>query len=139
MAVFPDSETLQNVLVGFFKILADHDQIKPKLLASNLIVKFFYSDPELAITIDCTKDPIDITVNDQEKKAEVEMSMKADVAHKFWFGKVNLVAALARRQMIAKGPVPKILKLLPAIKPSYEIYPKYLDEAGFKDFNYIPT
>jgi hypothetical protein len=64
--------------------------------------------------------------------------MKADVAHKFWFGKVNLVAALARRQMIAKGPVPKILKLLPAIKPSYAIYPKYLEE-GFKEYNYIPT
>ena len=55
--------------------------------------------------------PIEVTFNDNDKKPEVEMSMKADVAHKFWFGKVNLVAALARRQMIAKGPVPKILKL----------------------------
>jgi len=61
--------------------------------------------------------------------------MKADIAHKFWFGKVNLTMALTRRQMVAKGPIPKILKLLPAIKPSYAMYPKYLDENGYSQYN----
>jgi len=58
------------------------------------------------------------------------MTMSSDIAHKFWFGRVNLMAALTRKQMVAKGPVPKVLKLLPAIKPSYEMYPKYLVENG---------
>ncbi|MDX1386052.1 MAG: hypothetical protein R3257_00575, partial [bacterium] len=58
------------------------------------------------------------------------MTMKADVAHRFWFGKVNLIAALTRREMVAKGPIPKILKLLPAIKPAYSLYPEYLKEKG---------
>jgi hypothetical protein len=61
--------------------------------------------------------------------------MSADIAHKFWFGKVNLMAALTRKQMVAKGPIPKILKLLPAIKPTYEMYPKYLVESGYEKFN----
>ena len=138
MGVFPNSETLKKVLGDFFQILAEHQEIKPRLLASNLVIKFIYSDHDLAITIDCSKYTITITFNDDQKKPEVEMSMKADIAHKFWFGKINLVAALARRQMIAKGPVPKILKLLPAIKPSYVIYAKYLEER-FKEYNYLPT
>ncbi|MBF0497796.1 MAG: hypothetical protein HQK58_14680 [Deltaproteobacteria bacterium] len=61
--------------------------------------------------------------------------MKAEIAHKFWYGKVNLTAALARRQMTAKGPIPKIMALLPAIKPAYAMYPKYLDDNGFQIYN----
>jgi hypothetical protein len=48
---------------------------------------------------------------------------------------VNLMAALTRKQMVAKGPIPKILKLLPAIKPSYAMYPKYLDDNGYGEYN----
>jgi len=61
------------------------------------------------------------------------MSMKADVAHQFWHGKVNLMAALTRRQIVAKGPIPKILRLLPAVEPVYELYPKLLRELGRED------
>ena len=46
----------------------------------------------------------------------------------------NLVIALARREMVAKGPIPKILKLLPVIKPAYELYPKYLSEKGLQQY-----
>ena len=59
------------------------------------------------------------------------MTMKADVSHAFWHGRVNLVAALAKKQIIATGPIPKILKLLPAIQPLYHTYPAMLNEKGF--------
>ena len=48
---------------------------------------------------------------------EVVMSMEADTAHRFWLGKVNVTVALARGQIKAKGPVAKILKLVPLTKP----------------------
>jgi hypothetical protein len=94
-------------------------------------MKFVYSDPPLAITIDLGGESPVFTFNDDQKKPEVEMSMKADTAHKFWYGKVNLVMALARREMVAKGPIPKLLKLLPVIKPAYDLYPQYLKEKGW--------
>ena len=135
MSVFDNSEKFEEVLGGFFKLIAATPQVADKLLASKLIIRFIYSDPDLTLVVDCSGDAVDIRVNDNETKAIVEMSMKADIAHKFWFGKVNLTMALTRRQMIAKGPVPKILKLLPAIKPTYAMYPKYLDENGFSQYN----
>ncbi len=131
MPYFENSEKFQEILGGFFKTLVIHPTISQKLKDSKLVIKFNYSDPALAITIDCTKDPIQILFNDSILKPEVEMSMKADVAHRFWFGKVNLLAALTRREMVAKGPIPKALKLLPVIKPAYDLYPKYLEEKGF--------
>ncbi|MFO1520380.1 MAG: SCP2 sterol-binding domain-containing protein [bacterium] len=131
MAYFESSEKLQEVLGGFFRRLVDDPEIGKKLKDSKLVIKFNYSDPNLSITIDCSKDPVPLSFNDAATKAEVEMNMKADVAHRFWFGKVNLLAALTRREMVAKGPIPKVLKLLPVIKPAYDLYPKYLEEKGY--------
>ncbi len=131
MPTFENSEMLQKVLGGFFEYLLSNKDIGPKLFASKMILKFNYTDPALSITVDLTGADPAVTFNDTSKKAEVEMGMKADVAHRFWLGKVNLVIALARREMVAKGPIPKILKLLPIIKPAYGYYPKYLEEKGF--------
>jgi SCP-2 sterol transfer family protein len=131
MPYFQNSEQLQQVLGGFFNSLVNDPSIGQKLKDSKLVIKFAYSDPDLTITVDCSKNPIVVLFNDTSLKPEVEMSMKADVAHRFWFGKVNLLAALTRREMVAKGPIPKVLKLLPVIKPAYDLYPKYLQEKGF--------
>ncbi len=135
MAVFENHEIFKKVIVGFFNLLGDTPQVADKLMASKMVIRFIYSDPDLAVVVDCSGDKVDVRPDDMDTKVVVEMSMKADVAHKFWFGKVNLTMALTRRQMVAKGPVPKILKLLPAIKPSYAMYPKYLDDNGFSQYN----
>jgi len=135
MGLFPDSKTFEKCLEGFFNLMADTPIIADKLLESKMIIRFVYSDPDVVITIDCSGDKIDVRPGDTDTKVIVEMTMSSDIAHKFWFGRVNLMAALTRKQMIAKGPVPKVLKLLPAIKPSYEMYPPYLMENGYAEYN----
>lgn len=135
MAIFKDVETFERCLVGFFELLAEHETIAPKLLKSGLIIRFNYTEPDVSITVDCSKHPIEVLANDTTREPTVAMGMKADIAHKFWYGKVNLTAALARRQMTAKGPIPKILALLPAIKPSYVLYSPYLRENGFEEYD----
>ncbi|OGP16070.1 MAG: hypothetical protein A3I75_06435 [Deltaproteobacteria bacterium RIFCSPLOWO2_02_FULL_50_16] len=130
MPYFKDSQQLEGVLVGFFRKLAAHPEIGARLKQSKIIVQFAYQEPDLSITIDCSGEGIEITSNDTGKKPEVLMKMKADTAHRFWFGKVNLLMALTRREITAKGPIPKILRLLPVIKPAYQLYPQYLKESG---------
>ena len=93
-------------------------------------MKFVYREPDASITIDLTGEKAVFTFDDMEKKPVVEMGMKADTAHKFWMGQVNLVIALARREITAKGPVPQILKMLPIIKPAYKLYPDYVKDKG---------
>ena len=56
--------------------------------------------------------------------------MKADVAHEFWMGKVNVPMAIMSGKIVSKGPTPKALALLPAIKPAYAMYPQVLQEVG---------
>jgi hypothetical protein len=64
---------------------------------------------------------------------EVVMSMEADTAHRFWLGKVNVTVALARGQIKAKGPVAKILKLVPLTKPVFPRYKAQLEAQGRED------
>ena len=135
MGMFKTSEKLEEVLGGFFKLMVDTPVIADKLLKSKLVIRFSYTDPDLVVVVDCSGEKIDVRPHDTDSKAIVEMSMSSDIAHRFWFGMVNLTKALTRKEMIAKGPIPKVLKLLPAIKPSYAMYPKYLDENGFEQYN----
>lgn len=133
MAYFKDSEQLKDVLGGFFLKLFTHPEIGPKLRAANLKLLFQYADPNLSIAADTSQEPVQLIFDDPTFKPDVQMSMKADVAHRFWHGKVNLVIALTRREMVAKGSIPKILKLLPVIKPAYALYPEYLREKGLEN------
>jgi hypothetical protein len=59
--------------------------------------------------------------------------MEADTAHRFFLGKVNVTTALARGQIKAKGPVAKILKLVPLTKPIFPRYKAQLEEQGRDD------
>jgi len=137
MGMFESAEKFEEIIVGFFKLMGETPQIADKLLASGMIIRFKYTDPDLVVVVDASGDKIDVRPHDTETKAIVEMSMSADVAHRFWFGKVNLTVALTRKEMVAKGPIPKVLKLLPAIKPAYAMYPKYLEENGYGEYNIL--
>jgi len=134
MGLFETSETFEEILGGFFRLIGDTPDVAEKLLASDMVIRFIYKDPDVVLVVDCSGEKIDVRPGDTDSKAEVEMSMTADIAHKFWFGKVNLMAALTRKQMVAKGPIPKILKLLPAIKPTYTMYPAYLENNGYGQY-----
>src|SRR5690606_24210881 len=124
---------LYSVLGEFYQALKSDPALKDKLLDSNLIVQFVYEEPDARITIDASGDEVQIYLGDTYPgKPEVVMSMKADFAHQFWQGKVNLIAALTRRQVKAKGNVPKAVKLLPILKPAYDLYPRYLEERGLE-------
>jgi hypothetical protein len=131
MGMFESSAKFEEVLSGFFQLVADTPLVANRLTASKLRIRFRYSDPDVVLVVDCSGPRVTVKPGDTASVVEVDMSMSADIAHRFWHGKVNLMAALARKQMIAKGPIPKILALLPAIKPTYEMYPRYLEEHGY--------
>jgi alcohol dehydrogenase len=130
--VFKNADMLYDVLIEFYELLKDNPEIGPQLAQSDLCVQFRYKNPSAVITIDATGDDIEIIKGAFDGRPEVTLTMKADFAHQFWHGKANLVTALTRRQVAAKGNVPKTIKLLPILKPSYALYPKFLVKKGLR-------
>jgi hypothetical protein len=118
-------------MTPFFNKLKDDPNMGPKVLASGLIIQFVYSDPDAVLTIDYPNNLI--IAGPTDLAPTVTMSMTAKTAHRFWLGKVNLMVALTKREMVAKGPVAAIMKLLPIIKDSYAMYQQYLKDIGLED------
>jgi hypothetical protein len=138
MAIFKDAAELYQCIGGFFKEATKDPDMAPKIAASGLVIRFNYSDPTSTITVDAKNPPaagqfFNIFEGPNELKPDVDMTMTADIAHRFWHGKINLVQALAKGEMKAQGPIPAILKLLPAIKPAYTLYPAFLRKIGQGD------
>lgn len=131
--VFKDSDMLYDILMGFYDMLNKDPVIGPSLNKTNLCIQFRYTKPDAVITIDATGVETQLIKGEFKGEPEVTMSMEADFAHKFWHGKANLVTALTRRQVKAKGNVPKTLKLLPILKPAYDLYPDFLRDKGFEE------
>lgn len=133
MAYFTSSEELNKVMESLWHKIKAHPEMSKKLIDAKMVVQFKYRDPEGQLTID-TSDGQDmkIIVGKTDVKPTIEMSMKADVAHEFWLGKVNVATAIMSGKISSKGPTAKALALLPAIKPAYAIYPQVLQEAGNK-------
>jgi putative sterol carrier protein len=117
-----------------FEELAEDDELSPKFRRANTIVQYQYRNPESQVTVDLREDSDgQVDCGETDLEPEVIMSMEADTAHKFWLGKVNVTVALARGQMKAKGPVAKILKLVPLVKPVFPRYKAQLEQAGRDD------
>jgi len=133
MPVFQSTEELYRVMGALFERLKAEPTIADRLLEGELVVRFRWRDPEGEVTIDLRRAPITYTFGPGDLPADVEMIQSADVAHRFWLGRLNVAQAIATRQVIAKGSVPKALKLLPAIQPAFALYPQVLRQLGRAD------
>jgi putative sterol carrier protein len=134
LAYFKDADEVYQFIGKLFEDLADDDELAPKFRKANTIVQYQYRNPDSTITVQLQEgEEGKVDCGDTTMEPEVVMSMEADTAHKFWLGKVNVTVALARGQMKAKGPVAKILKLVPLVKPVFPRYRKMLEEAGRSD------
>ena len=134
MAYFKDADEVYRYIGRLFEQLAEDEELAPKFRKANTIVQYQYRDPESQITvklIDGENGQVDCGQTSMEP--EVVMTMDADTAHRFWLGKVNVTVALARGQMKAKGPVAKILKLVPLTKPIFPRYRALLEEDKRED------
>jgi 2-oxoisovalerate dehydrogenase E1 component len=133
MPVFQSTEELYQVMGTLFERLKAEPTIANPLLEGELVVRFRWQKPEGEATVDLRRGPIAYTFGPSDLPADVEMIQSADVAHQFWLGRLNVAQAIATRQVIAKGSVPKALKLLPAIRPAFALYPEVLRQLGRDD------
>src|SRR4051812_17281081 len=134
MPYFKDEQEVYRYIGQLFLDLAEDDELWPRFQRANTIVQYQFRNPESQITVRMQEDAdAQVDLGSTELDAEVLMTMEADTAHKFWLGKVNVTVALARGQMKAKGPVAKILKLVPLVKPVFPRYQKMLADAGRQD------
>src|ERR687895_742143 len=110
MAYFKDDQEVYQYIGKLFQDLANDDELAPKFRKANTVVQYQYRNPESQITVKMIEGEDGVVdCGETSMDPEVVMTMKA------------------------KGPVAKILKLVPLVKPVFPRYRSMLEDAGRQD------
>ncbi|MHA6792675.1 sterol carrier protein [Pseudonocardia bannensis] len=132
MAAFKDEAEVYEFLGGVFRRGLQDPALVAKLQPSGVVLRITYTDPDAVITVDMPGAEIH-TGAGVGPEPNVELFMSSDTGNRFWLGKVVLPVALAKGQVRAKGPVAKLLKVLPLAKGLFGPYKDHLESAGRAD------
>jgi hypothetical protein len=134
MPYFKDAEDVYAHLGRLFEdIIADED-LGARFRQADSVVQIRMRRPDSQVTVKAlAEEDLQVEFGVTELRPEVVLAMDADTAHRFWLGKVNVTVALARGQISARGPVAKILKLVPLVVPVRDRYEARLRDAGRDD------
>ncbi|NLM24324.1 MAG: hypothetical protein GX210_09615 [Firmicutes bacterium] len=127
MMIFESTAKMYDVLGELFNELMKDQPLYQKFIDSDITIRFNISDPDGYIWL--TRDG-KVICGEADYKPTIEMTLSGDTCHKFWLQEIKMPVALAKGLIKAKGPLPKVLNLLPLIKPAYVIYPDIAKKHG---------
>src|SRR3954447_7257003 len=109
--------TEQEVYDDLGKILssaAADEVLSTRLKETDAVVQYRVSEPVATMTVDTRqKSGVAVELGETELEPEIVFALDADVAHELFNGELNLTSALASGAIATKGPVTKVLRLLP--------------------------
>lgn len=127
MPVFKDSEQMLNMLKDLWSHVVFESEFGEKLREYDITYKFIITDPPGYLWVSSEE----VIVGDEANRdGIITMELSGDTVHAFWLKKIKLPVALATRKIKSKGPIPKVLKILPFLKPVYEKYPEFCEKHG---------
>src|SRR5689334_408962 len=116
MAYFADEHEVYEHIGGLLRELAGDEELASRAVEADTVLQYVLRDPESTITVRMQAGrPVEILTGDSGLDPEIVMVMDADTAHRFWLGRLNVTVALARAQIRARGPVAKVLRLVPLV------------------------
>ncbi len=121
MAFFANADEVDKYIGEMFRLAGDHPEVGDKMKAANIVMRVEYSDPDCVVTV-AFQDPMRVESGETDLAPDITLIMRADIANQFWRGEYNLAVGLAKGQVKAKGPINKILKLVPLTKPLFPVY-----------------
>jgi hypothetical protein len=132
VTAFSNESEVYEFLGGIFRRGLEDQALVDQLRPSGVILRISYTDPDAVITLDMPNSEIHEGAGNGPDP-NVELFMTADTGNRFWLGKVILPVALAKGEVRAKGPVAKLLKVLPLAKGMFGPYRAHLQESGRTD------
>jgi 2-oxoisovalerate dehydrogenase E1 component len=134
MTPFKDKDELIKILSALWDEIFNTPEITRKVSEEKLIVKFRFTDFESDFFIDITGETPRYYWDPPDRSGfDVEMILSSQTSHQFWMQTLSVPMAIATRKIIAKGSVPKALKLIPSLKPAFALYPSILKRMGRED------
>lgn len=142
MALFADPDEVYRVLGGFFETLTTLPQAA-LIHKVGGVVRFALHNPEATLTW-VPEDPaltgrdFHVVLGGEAPEPLLAFDQDADLANRFWQGRLDLAQALSRQQIRATGPLSRAMKLLPSLDEIYPLYPDHVVALGRSDLVMTP-
>ncbi|MFL5845828.1 MAG: sterol carrier protein [Solirubrobacteraceae bacterium] len=134
MPVFASEQDVYDHIGRLLQAMVADEHLATQFQRADAIVQYRYREPAATITVDARRDSEPcVLLGGCDLVPEVVLSMTADTAHRFFLGHVNVTVALARGDIQTHGPVAKILKMVPLVKPFFPHYRALLQAEGRPD------
>ncbi|HYF24851.1 MAG TPA: SCP2 sterol-binding domain-containing protein [Baekduia sp.] len=121
MPYFTDDTEVYRYIGGVFRAAGEDPATAPAMRSAGVVLRLQLTEPESEITVRFGE-PYEVAEGASSIEPDVTLSMPADIADRYWRGDYNLAVGLAKREVKSKGPVNKILKLVPLTKPLFARY-----------------
>jgi hypothetical protein len=126
-----EGEELGKAVIGAFEKLLSEEEIMRKVAGLNWLIVWHYHDPDVQIWAKIAQR--EYGIGPEPGKADVQIDMSGDDAHRSWSNKLNWPMAIARKKVQIKGNVAGVLKLVPLLKRFTIAYNQTLKEMGKDD------
>lgn len=136
---YHDAEQLYEIYGYYMDRVLQDERIGTKMSKAGIIIKFIYTDPDAEITIDLKNKPKkegyfgNFYLGPCDLKEDVWSKQPADHSHSFWHGLENPMAGITKGIIKQGGKVTAMLKLLPVVRPAFQLFPVVLKEMGYED------
>jgi hypothetical protein len=118
---FATADEVHAAIGGMFAEALLDPVVGDQLAASGVVLRLELTEPTSTITVDMPARTV-VVGDEPAPKPTMSLKAKADVAHRYWLGEVNVGIAIARGQIRVRGPVPTLISLAGLAKP---LFPRY--------------
>jgi hypothetical protein len=106
---------------GALRMAARDARLGAELARAAIALRVTCTDLDAQLTVDLYQ-PVSVTWNDQRTVPDVELTCSSDFLDAYMRGERRLVDALAHGEVVARGRVSKVLKILPVLEQSFAFY-----------------
>lgn len=122
MAHFESDAEVYDQLGGILNNLVYNSARREQLRQADAVVQFAFRQPDATVTLDMrVRKPARIDLGETKLRADVVFAMDADTGRALLTGELSPTLALARGDVRTKGPVGKVLRVVPATVGAHEV------------------
>ena len=122
MAHFESDAEVYDQLGGILNNLVYNSARREQLRQADAVVQFAFREPDATVTLDVRANkPARIDLGETKLRADVVLAMDADTGRALLTGELSATLALARGDVRTKGPVAKVLRVVPATVGASEV------------------
>lgn len=130
MAVYESAEQFYAVMKDVFDYVMQHPDHIESFTSSNLVIRMNTTDPDAEILLDGRQPPLGVYFGPRPGRANLEISLDADLLHALWMGTESTHMAFLSGQIQTQGNLLRALQLTEVFAEAERIYPTIARQHG---------